>query len=297
MNVLVTGAFQLNSGEREQLEAAGHKVFVHGDERAPVDCPERYEAVVCNGLFLYNSIERFTSLRVIQLTSAGLDRVPLDYIRAHGIELHNAAGVYSIPMAEFAVCGILQLYKQSRFFAANQAQHKWEKHRGLLELSGKHVCILGCGNVGREIAKRLKAFGCRITGVNRTVREIPYFEEILPLDKLPDAASACDILICCIALTPETRGIVSKEVFDHLPVGAIFVNIARGALADEAALTAWLQSGGHAVLDVFEEEPLPESSPLWDMENEILTPHNSFVGDGNRARLWEYIIVNLCNLG
>lgn len=81
MNVLVTGAFQLNSGEREQLEAAGHKVFVHGDERAPVNYPERYEAVVCNGLFLYNSIERFTSLRVIQLTSAGLDRVPLDDIR------------------------------------------------------------------------------------------------------------------------------------------------------------------------------------------------------------------------
>ena len=76
MNILVTGVFQLNSGEREQLEAAGHKVFVHGDERAPVDCPERYEAVVCNGLFLYNSIERFASLRVIQLTSAGLDRLP-----------------------------------------------------------------------------------------------------------------------------------------------------------------------------------------------------------------------------
>lgn len=265
MNVLVTGAFQLNSGEREQLEAAGHKVFAHGDERAPVDYPERYEAVVCNGLFLYNSIERFTSLRVIQLTSAGLDRVPLDDIRARGIALHNAAGVYSVPMAEFAVCGILQLYKQSRFFAANQAQHKWEKHRGLLEISGKRVCILGCGDVGREIAKRLKAFGCHITGVNRTVRVLPDFDEVLPLDKLADAAAACDILVCCIALTPETRGIVSEEIFGRLHDGAIFVNVARGALADEAALTKWLQNGGHAVLDVFEEEPLPESSPLWDM--------------------------------
>lgn len=297
MNVLVTGAFQLNSGEREQLEAARHKVFVHGDERAPVDCPERYEAVVCNGLFLYNPIENFTNLRLIQLTSAGLDRVPLDYIRTHGIELHNAAGVYSVPMAEFAVCGILQLYKQSRFFAANQAQHKWEKHRGLLEISGKRVCILGCGDVGREIAKRLKAFGCHITGVNRTVRELPDFDEVLPLDKLAETAAACDILVCCIALSPETRGIVSREVFDRLPAGAIFVNIARGALADEAAMTKWLQNGGLAVLDVFEEEPLPESSSLWDMENVLLTPHNSFVGEGNRARLWEHIIVNLCNLG
>ena len=293
MNVLVTGAFQLNSEKLAALEAAGHKVFTHPDERAPVEQPERYEAVVCNGLFLHNSIESFTDLRLIQLTSAGLDRVPLDYIRAHGIELHNAAGVYSVPMAEFAVGGILQLYKQSRFFAANQAQHKWEKHRGLLELSGKRVCILGCGDVGREIAKRLKAFGCRITGVNRTVREIPDFEEVLPLDKLPDAAAVCDILICCIALTPETRGMVSNAVFDRLPGGAVFVNIARGALADGAALTAWLQSGGHAVLDVFEKDPLSETSPLWDMENVILTPHNSFVGDGNRARLWETIKENL----
>ena len=294
MNILMTGAFQLNSEELAALEAAGHKVFVHGDERAPVDCPERYEAVVCNGLFLYNSIERFTSLRVIQLTSAGLDRVPLDYIRAHDIELHNAAGVYSVPMAEFAVCGILQMYKQSRFFAENQTQHKWEKHRGLLELSGKRVCILGCGDVGREIANRLKAFGCHITGVNRTVRALPDFDEVLPLDKLPDAAAVCDILICCIALTPETRGIVGKEIFDCLPADVIFVNVARGALADGAALTAWLQSGGRAVLDVFEEEPLPESSLLWDMENVVLTPHNSFVGEGNRARLWERIVHAMC---
>lgn len=293
MNVLVTGAFQLNSEELAALEAAGHKVFLHPDERASVEQPERYEAVVCNGLFLYNSIERFTNLRLIQLTSAGLDRVQLDYIRAHSIELHNAAGVYSVPMAEFAIGGILQLYKQSRYFATNQAQHRWEKHRGLLELSGKRVCILGCGDVGREIAKRLKAFGCRITGVNRTVRVLPDFDEVLPLDKLAETAAACDILVCCIALTPETRSIVSEEIFGRLHDGVIFVNVARGALADEAALTKWLQSGGRAVLDVFEEEPLPESSPLWDMENVILTPHNSFVGDGNLARLWETIKENL----
>ena len=293
MNILVTSAFQLNSEELAALEAAGHKVFLHPDERASVEQPERYEAVVCNGLFLYNPIERFTNLRLIQLTSAGLDRVQLDYIRAHGIELHNAAGVYSVPMAEFAVCGILQAYKQSRFFAANQVQHKWEKHRGLLELSGKRVCILGCGDVGHEIAKRLKAFGCHITGVNRTVRVLPDFDEVLPLDKLAEAAAACDILVCCIALTPETRGIVSEEIFGRLHDGAVFVNVARGALADEAALTKWLQSGGHAVLDVFAEEPLPESSPLWDMENVLLTPHNSFVGEENRARLWERIKENL----
>ena len=292
MNILMTGAFQPNSSELALLEAAGHKVFTHPDERAPVEQPERYEAVVCNGLFLYNPIERFTNLRLIQLTCAGIDHIPLDYIRRHGIELHNATGVYSVPMAEFVICGILQFYKQSRFFTANQERHKWEKHRGLLELSGKKACILGCGEVGREIAKRLCAFGCRVAGVNRTLRELPDFEEMLPLCKLSEAAD-CDIFVCCIALTEETRGMVNKEIFDRLSDGAVFVNVARGAVVNEADLIAWLQSGGRAVLDVFEEEPLPETSPLWDMGNVILTPHNSFVGDGNRARLWETVKENL----
>lgn len=289
MNILITGAFQINDAQLAELRAMGHNVVTHSDERAGVDNPEIYEAVVCNGLFLYNSIERFTNLRLIQLTSAGLDRVPLEHIKAHGIELHNAAGVYSIPMAEFVIGGLLQLYKQSRFFEENQARHKWEKHRGLLELSGKRVCILGCGDVGREIAKRLNAFGCRITGINRTVRKIENFDEILPLNELVSATKNCDVLVCSIALAPETRGIASKAVFESLSKDAAFVNVARGALVDEDALIDWLRGGGRAVLDVFEEEPLSAQSPLWDMENVILTPHNSFVGDGNRARLWEKI--------
>lgn len=286
MNILITGAFQLNEAQLAQLEAAGHHVTVHPDERAPVDCPEQYEAVVCNGLFLYNPVERFTRLRKIQLTSAGLDRVPLDYIRDHGIALQNASGVYSVPMAEFAIGGILQLYKQSRFFAKNQAAHRWEKHRGLEELSGKRVCILGCGDVGREIAGRLRAFGCTVTGVNRTVRELPEMEQVLPLEKLEEGLRCCDILICAIALTEETRGMLGKAQFELLPRNGVFVNVSRGALADSGALLDWLQGGGRAVLDVFEEEPLPEDSPLWNLENVILTPHNSFVSEGNRERLW-----------
>lgn len=286
MNILITGALQLTPEQRLWLENRGHRVTWHPDERTPVEHPEQYEAVVCNGLFLYNSIEAFVNLKKIQLTSAGLDRVPLDYIRAHGIALHNASGVYSVPMAEFAIGGILQLYKQSRFFAENQAAHRWEKHRGLEELSGKRVCILGCGDVGREIAGRLRAFGCTVTGVNRTVRELPEMERVLPLEKLEEGLRCCDILICAIALTAETRGMLGKAQFELLPRNGVFVNVTRGALVDSEALLAWLQGGGRAVLDVFEEEPLPEDSPLWNLENVILTPHNSFVSEGNRERLW-----------
>lgn len=296
MNILITGAFPVGDEEIAELEALGHKVAVHRDERMPVERPEQYEAVVCNGLFLYNPIKQFKNLRMIQLTSAGLDRAPLGDIRERGIALYNAAGVYSVPMAEFAIGGILQLYKQSRFFTDNQRVRRWEKHRGLLELSGKRACILGCGDVGCEIAKRLKAFDCRVVGVNRTVRELPAFDSVQPLDRLAEIAADSDILICCIALTEETRGIVSRDVFTRLRPGAVFVNVARGALADEAALTAWLQDGGRAVLDVFEEEPLSATSPFWAMENVILTPHNSFVGEGNRERLWEQISRHLLSL-
>lgn len=287
MKTLITGALQLNQEELQILEAQGLEITLHPDERAVVPHPEIYEAVVCNGLFLYHPIEHFTALRCIQLTSAGCDRVPLDYIRAHGIELHNAAGVYSVPMAEFAIGGILQLYKQSAFFRANQSAHCWEKHRGLLELAGKTVCIVGTGDVGREIARRLKAFDCEIIGVNRTVRALPHFDQIFPLAELPAAAGNCDILVVSIALTEETRGIVGRDIFRELKPGAVVVNVSRGALIDEPALVDWLQSecSGGAVLDVFAQEPVPESSPLWDMKNVILTPHNSFVGEGNHGRL------------
>lgn len=295
MKTLVTGALQLNQEQRELLELQGLEITLHPDERAPVADPELYEAVVCNGLFLYNPIERFTALRHIQLTSAGYDRVPLDYIGAHGIELHNAAGVYSVPMAEFAIGGILQLYKQTAFFRANQSAHRWEKHRGLLELAGKTVCIAGTGDVGREIAKRLKAFDCKVIGVNRTVRAFKEFDQVLPLPELLAVVRDCNILIVSMALTEETRGIVGAGIFNILQPGAVIVNVSRGALIDEPLLIEWLQSehSGGAVLDVFAQEPLPESSPLWAMENVILTPHNSFVGEGNHDRLIDVVKMNL----
>ena len=291
MKILITGAFPIKEKERLSLEAAGHELFFQQQERDTTQNPEQYEAVICNALFMYNPIEHFTSLRLIQLTSAGLDRVPLAYIQEHSIELHNASGVYSVPMAEFAIGGILQLYKGSRKFTVSQKNHAWEKQRDLLELFGKTVCIVGTGDVGREIAKCLKAFGCHMIGVNRTLRSLTEFDEIYSLEDIKDAVSRSDILISCLALTPETVGLISREVLEALPNKAVFVNVSRGGLVDEPALVKWLNTERSlgAVLDVFEQEPLPADSPLWDMEKVILSPHNSYVGEGNHERLWEIV--------
>ena len=294
MNLLVTGAWYDGKNCITELEARGHTVMFMQYEKDELPCSyEWVEGVVCNGLFLSHPIEKFTNLRYIQLTSAGFDRVDMDYVKAHGIEIHNARGVYSIPMAEFALSGVLQLYKQAAFFRENQKRHLWEKHRGLLELAGKKVLVVGCGSVGNECAKRFAAFGCEVTGVDLYPREDSLYSKILPLDKLDDMLITADIVVLTLPLSEQTRHLINDSRFSLLKDGAVLVNIARGAVVDTEALIKHIDRLGGAVLDVFEEEPLIDNSPFWGKPNVILTPHNSFVGEGNGERLRENIIKNL----
>ena len=287
MKLLVTGAWNCTQEQLNSLERSGHVIVFMQNEKDPLPCTyEEVEGVICNGLFLYHPIEKFTSLRYIQLTSAGFDRVPMEFVKAKGIEIHNARGVYSIPMAEFAISGVLQLYKQSRFFYENQKQCEWKKHRGVLELYGKTVCIVGCGNVGTECANRFKAFGCRVIGIDLFPREDVSYEKIYPLVDLENYLPQADVVVLTLPLTEETRYMMNEERFSKMKVGSVLVNIARGAVVDEQALLKALDKKLlGAVLDVFEEEPLFAENPLWQKENVILTPHNSFVGDGNKKRL------------
>lgn len=294
MHLLITGAWSEAERYIPELERMRHETVFLQWEQDELPCQYDWpEGVICNGLFLHHPIERFTSLRFIQLTSAGFDKIPVDYVREHGIEIHNARGVYSIPMAEFAVCGVLQLYKQSRFFQENQKAHRWEKRRGLIELFGKTVLIVGCGSVGTECSKRFKAFGCRVIGVNRTVRDDAWFDRIVPMDCLDDALTDADVVILSLSLTEHTRYLLDADRLSRLKPGAVLVNISRGALVDTDALQNALPNLGGAVLDVFDEEPLPEDSPLWDKENVIVSPHNSFAGDGDGKRLASVVFENL----
>ena len=294
MKTLVTGAFPLTTEYRNELEKLGLDIMIHPDERILVEHPEIYEAVICNGLFLYNDISLFKELKIIQLTSAGYDRVPMEYAEEHDIRVFNAGDAYSIPMAEFAIGGILQFYKQAPFFFKNREEHRWEKHRGLRELYGKNALIVGTGNVGFEIAKRLKAFGCDVTGVNRTPKHSPYFDKILPLEQLKSIVSTADIIVLAIALTSETKHLLNASLINLMKNDALLVNISRGALIDETALVDWLDhhSSTGVILDVYETEPLDETNPLWNYSNAILTPHNSFVGEENTKRLENVFLKN-----
>ena len=296
MNILVTGAWQQAQNHTGDIEKMGHKVIFMQQEKDQLPCEYSWvEGVICNGLFLSHPIEKFANLRYIQLTSAGFDRVPMEYVKEHSIEIRNARGVYSIPMAEFALCGVLQLYKQSRFFMENQKTHTWEKHRGLRDLSGKTVCIIGCGSVGSECTKRFKAFGCKIIGVDIMLRTDELYDSMVELEKLNDILPEADIVLLTVPLTEDTRYLINSERIELMKHKAVIVNIARGAVVDTMALCAALSSGrvSGAGLDVFEEEPLSNDSPLWEMDNVILTPHNSFVGEGNGDRLRNIIFENV----
>ena len=296
MKLLLTGAFKYTDQQIEYLKSLGNDIVYVQDERKKIDFDvSDMEGVVCNGLFLYNDIRHFKKLKYIQLTSAGFDRVPIDYINEHEIKIYNARGVYSIPMAEFALCGVLQFIKQSRLFYKNQNNHIWEKSRTLGELSGKTVLIVGAGNIGSEVAKRFSAFDASVIGVDITDDDRKYFDKVELLDNLDEQLKIADIVILTLPLTDSTREMFDKSKFDLMKKSSIFVNIARGPLVVESDLINSLKSGdiSGAVLDVFGEEPLNENSPLWDMDNVILTPHNSFVGENNNKRMFNVIVNNL----
>ncbi len=295
MNLLLTGAFAWRAEELTQLENMGHRVAFLQQEKEPLPCePDWVEGVVCNGLFLHHPIDSFSNLRYIQLTSAGFDRVDMDHIREKGIEIHNARGVYSIPMAEFALSGVLAVYKQAAFFRERQRAGVWEKHRKIRELAGKTVGILGCGSVGTECARRFAALGCRVQGVDAAPYISPWYEKMEALEALEALLPQWDIAVLTLPLTEQTRHLMDASRLALLRDGAVLVNIARGAVVDQQALIKELESGRlFGVLDVFAQEPLAEESPLWALKNAVITPHNSFVGEGNHERMWEVILRNI----
>lgn len=289
MNLLITGAWTDAKKHIADIEAMGHQVRFLQQEKDELPCTyEWVEGVICNGLFLHHPISQFKNLRYIQLTSAGYDRVPMDEVERRHIEIHNARGVYSIPMAEFAIAGVLDLYKDMARFREQQKRHVWAKNRSIRELAGSKVLIIGCGSVGTECAKRFKAFDCRVIGIDVIVKDDCHYDAIKKLQELQAEVKDADIMVLTLPLTEDTRGLIDREILSSFK--GTLVNIARGGVVDQKALEEW---NGSAVLDVFDEEPLKESSPLWEREKTIITPHNSFIGNRNGLRLKNLIMHNL----
>lgn len=299
MKTLITGALNYNECQFEKLEKLGLEICYLKDEtkRSTMNFRD-FEFIICNSFFLHNDIKLFKNLKYIQLTSAGIDRLPLEQIRSKGIEVFNAKGVYSIPMAEWTILKILELYKHSKKFYEKQQKHLWEKDREILELSGKIVSILGYGSVGREIAKRLKNFGVFINAVDRKEIDDQNIDKYYNIEQVDEVLYTSDIIILTLPLTGETKYFINLDRLEKMKKDSILINISRGKIIKEIDLLKTLKKGKFlgVVLDVFENEPLDKENELWNYENVIITPHNSFVSNNNEERLFNLIYENVSKI-
>ncbi len=234
-------------------------------------------------------LEHCPRLRWLHSTWTGVEHLPLEALASRRIVLTTAAGVVARPLAEWVAAAILWRAKSLRTLEHQQAERRWRPVRAM-ELEGLRVLLLGLGNIGRAAARLLRGFGVHLAAVRASGRPSSLVREVLPPGRLAEAASRTDVLVVSVPLTPATRGMVDQDVLAALPDGAGVVNVARGEVVDEPALAAELVTGRlWAALDVFSTEPLPADSPLWDLENVLISPHSAHASPHHRERHLELV--------
>ena len=233
-------------------------------------------------------------LRYVHSLAAGVRGALFPAMVESDVLLTNSAGVHAVPIAETVVGGVLSLLRGLHLAAEQQRAARWDKtpfvgeDSPLRELGDCRVLIVGAGGIGTEVARRMSAFGAACTGVRRRpeLGVPPGFARIVGPAAIDEELATADIVVLAAPLTGETEGVLDRRRLALLERGAIVVNVARGALLDEGALAEAVAAGrlGGAVLDVFREEPLATSSPLWQLRSVLVLPHVSPVSPG---RFWD----------
>jgi phosphoglycerate dehydrogenase-like enzyme len=237
-------------------------------------------------------------LKWLHVFNAGVDHPIYSEMLKRGVRLTTSSGATAGPIAQTAIMGLLALARGFPRWLVAQRNRQWnpERKNPPRDLRGQTAVVLGLGHIGTEIARLAQALGLRVIGVRRSPRraEDPV-DELHPPAALPGLLPRCDWLIIACPLTPETHGLVDARLIAALPRGARIINVARGEIVVEQSLIAALRSGhlAGAYLDVFETEPLPPESPLWDLPNVLITPHDSAAAAGNDERVLAIFLDNL----
>jgi phosphoglycerate dehydrogenase-like enzyme len=233
------------------------------------------------------------SAKVLQTYNAGLDHPFYKRMAARGTRLCNSSA-QAVAISEYVFGQLLAVLQPIEEQRRLQAQRRW-KITPYREIAGSTWLIVGYGPIGRELAKRAKAFGTRNLIVRRSPEVAGPVDAAGTLADLPKFAPEADVIVLACPLNAETRGLAGQAFFQQVKPGAILINIARGAVVDDAALIAALDEGrlATAILDVFHEEPLPASSPLWGHPKVRMTSHTSFAGSGVRGRWDELFLDNI----
>jgi len=234
------------------------------------------------------------SLRWVQSGSAGVESPAFYDLLKRGIRLTNAAGIHAEPIAQYVIMQMLNRIKRTRAHFELQAAHRWESIGGG-ELTGLTVGIVGFGGIGRAVARLAKPFGMRVVGSKRTRVEDPALDLLYSPEQLGSLLAESDFVVLAAPESEHTRGMIGAAALEQMKPKAVLINVARGGLVDEEALADALRRKriGGAVLDVTATEPLPETSPLWDLPNCVITPHDSAFSPLSLERTLELFLGNL----
>jgi phosphoglycerate dehydrogenase-like enzyme len=224
------------------------------------------------------------SVKWIQTFMAGLDFPFYGEMLRKGIRI-TRSNAQAIAIAEYVMANVMVQYQGVFDRRRHQTTHAWQI-TGFRELWQTKWLIVGFGNIGQEIAKRAGAFACEVIGVRRSSKEHSLADAVITLDRLSEYLPQADVVVLACSLNQETRELADKAFFEKMKKTATFVNIARGKLVNQKDMIEALQAGrpARAILDVFDPEPLESESPLWDMDNVIITPHSSNAGSGTHSR-------------
>jgi len=297
--IVVLSAMRFTDELLDKLKAVSPRLVVkqrtcHNAEEVEQALEESVEVLYT--FYLPTDLSRAPGLRWVQMHAAGVDNLLDHPVMESDILLTTASGIHATPIAEYVFASILAFNRRVPQMLEYQSKREWPQGRWNLfarpELRGSTLGIVGYGSIGRELGRIACCFGMRVVATKRSVsqmRDVGYvvqgtgdrdgalLDETFPPERLSEMLSLCDYVVVAVPLTLETRKLIGEAELQAMKPSAYLVNISRGGTVDEAALIKALREGwiAGAGLDVFEEEPLPSDSPLYDLENVILSPHVS----------------------
>ena len=271
----------LNDSHMEQIRAAAPEadIIVIKDSKKKTD--EKLARCADTEIFFGTDIKEWIKslpdLKWVQVAIAGVDWILADPdIAESDVAITNASGVHAIPVSEHVLAIMLSFCRNMNVHFKDQMNRKWRHLPEYRELSGSTMGVIGFGKIGEKIAETAKALGIRVLGLRRNPnRASSFVDRMFGPDQLLEMLPACDWVVISAAATKETDGMIGATELSSMKKSAYIINIARGALIKEDELIKALREGriAGAGLDVFEKEPLEESSPLWELPNVIITPH------------------------
>lgn len=236
---------------------------------------DELSAIICSRAFAAKLLNLDTpNLRLIQLTSAGYEGVDVELAKSKSIQICNAADVYNVGMAEFVVHAILMRAKRYNHSIKNRGLRPFRNYQYITELMGKTVGILGTGNIGSQIAKRLEAFDMQVLGYDLQNSDRPYFKKVYSQETLKEFLGECDYIVNCIPLFRSTEGMLCKAWFDLMKDNVTIVNVGRQKIFNERDFIKFLKShkDATAILDMFEKFPNPITNPYRRLSNVLVLP-------------------------